>query len=89
MSRMMRVIWNRARVMEGMMRDLRPDPVRNPVVHQPMATTSPRPKVGSQRRMTPNKRMRRMPMRKVGSDTPTRERVMKPREMIPCRRSAV
>ena len=75
--------------MDGMMRDLRPDPVRNPVVHQPMAITSPRPKVGSQRRMTPKNRMSRMPMRKVGSDTPTSERVMNPRERIPWRRSAV
>src|SRR3546814_1747884 len=86
---MMRVNWNKARVIDGRMSARRPDSVRKPVDHQPSCTVSPRPKVGScgtrarpraalmSCDSTPNTRISRMPMRKVGSEMPTRERVRK------------
>ncbi len=51
--------------------DFSPEAVSSPVDHQPSWTTSPRPKEGSQRSSTAKSQMRPMPMRKVGSDTPT------------------
>ena len=77
---MIRVIWKRARVIAGMIRALRPEAVSNPVVHQPISTTSPRPNVGSHRRITPNKRISKIPIRKVGRDMPMSERDMKARD---------
>jgi hypothetical protein len=46
--RMISVSWNRPSVMEGRISALMPLVVRNPVVHQPRRTVSPRPKEGSQ-----------------------------------------
>ncbi len=57
-----------------------PDQVRNPVLHQPSCTTAPRPKLGSQPSSTEKIRISRMPIRKVGSETPTRLPTMKARE---------
>ncbi len=70
---MISVIWNRPSVIAGRMRDFKPEAVSKPVVHQPIATVSPRPKEGSQPSKTANTRISRMPMRKVGRDTPTSE----------------
>jgi len=39
-----------------------------------MATTSPRPKLGSHFNITANTRISRMPIRKVGSETPSSEK---------------
>ena len=78
-SRTISVIWKIASVIAGMISDFRPLVVRNPVVHQPIWTTSPRPKVGSQRSMTPKTRISRMPIRNVGSEMPISDSVMKPR----------
>ena len=47
-----------------------------PVLHHPICTTSPRPKLGNQPRVTANTRISRMPIRNVGSDTPSSEMVM-------------
>ena len=82
---MIKVIWNSAKVIAGMIRALSPPAVRNPVVHQPRSTTSPRPKVGSQRSQTPNTRISRIPIRKVGSDTPISDKVMNSLERKPSR----
>ena len=68
---MISVIWKSASVIAGMIRDLRPDTVRNPVVHQgPRRTTSPRPKDGNQPSVTEKRVISRIPVRKVGSDMP-------------------
>ena len=53
-----------------------PSRVSRPVVHQPICTVSPRPKLGNQPRVTANTRISRMPIRKVGSETPSSESVM-------------
>ena len=45
--RMISVSWNSDRVIAGRISDLSPLSVRSPVRHQPMSTTSPRPKDGS------------------------------------------
>ena len=71
----MSVSWNRPSVMEGRISALIPDQVRKPVLHQPSCTVSPRPKEGSQPSQTENTRISRMPMRKGGSETPTRLKV--------------
>ncbi|MNY76854.1 hypothetical protein D3C86_2165680 [compost metagenome] len=44
---MISVNWNSDRVMAGRTSDRNPDDVSSPVRHQPMETTSPRPKDGS------------------------------------------
>ncbi len=44
--------------------------VRKLVVHPPTSTVWPRPNDGSQCRMTEKNRIKRMPIKKVGSDTP-------------------
>ncbi len=67
----------------------RPEAVRNPVDQKPTWTTSPRPKVGSHCSSTPKKRISRMPIRKVGKDTPIRETVKNSFERKPSRRSPV
>ena len=54
-SRMIRVIWNRPSVIDGMISALRPETVSSPVVHQPIRTTSPRPNDGSQPSTTANR----------------------------------
>ena len=68
---MMSVVWNSASVIDGRISDFHPLSVRSPVVHHPIATVSPRPKLGSQPSCTANTRISRMPMRKVGRLTPT------------------
>ena len=52
---MIRVIWNRPSVIEGMISAFNPEIVSRPVVHQPIRTTSPRPNDGSQPNITANK----------------------------------
>ena len=52
---MIKVIWNRPSVIEGMISAFSPETVRRPVLHQPSFTTSPRPNDGSQFRITANK----------------------------------
>ena len=86
---MISVIWNSASVMAGMISASRPDLVRKPVVHQPSPTTSPRPKLGSQRSCTPKNRISRMPIRKVGREMPASEMAMKALDSTPWRLSAV
>ncbi|MNR18329.1 hypothetical protein D3C85_1350530 [compost metagenome] len=81
--RMIKVIWNSASVMAGMMSASHPDLVRNPVVHHPRLTTSPRPKLGSHRSCTPKTRMSRMPIRKVGSEMPAKDSAMKALDTTP------
>ena len=55
----------------------------------PICTVSPRPKDGSTPSHTAKMRMRKMPMRKLGSDTPTSEVVSTAREVHESRLSAV
>ena len=50
-----------------------PEVVSKPVDHEPTITVSPRPKEGSTPSHTAKMRMRKMPMRKLGSDTPMSE----------------
>jgi hypothetical protein len=50
--RMISVSWKKPSVSTGSTRDCRPDFVRSPVVHQPIATVSPRPNDGNQRSST-------------------------------------
>jgi hypothetical protein len=64
-------------VIDGMINDFNPDAVKKPVDHQPISIMSPRPKVGNHLRITPNNKIRRMPIRNVGSDTPINEIVIK------------
>ena len=45
----------RVRVIVGRMSALKPEPVRNPVVHQPREMVLPRPKAGSQFMVTAKK----------------------------------
>ncbi len=77
---MISVIWKSASVIAGRTSALRPESVRNPVVQPPICTTSPRPKDGSQPSTTAKIQISRMPVRKVGSETPIREPAMKRRE---------
>ena len=66
-----------------------PEVVSIPVVQNPTFVTSPRPKDGSSPSHTAKMRMRKMPMRKLGSETPTSEVVSMAREIHESRRSAV
>ena len=70
---MISVSWNMPSVKAGIRIDFQPLAVSSPVVHQPRSTTSPRPKVGSRPSQTPKTRIRRMPMKKVGSEMPISE----------------
>jgi hypothetical protein len=83
------VIWKRPSVIEGRMSAFRPEGVRKPVDHQPIATVSPRPKDGSQPSCTEKMRISRMPMRKVGSETPMSEMASRTCDSHESRRSAV
>ena len=76
-------------MIEGIIRDFKPEAVKKPLVHQPISTTSPLPKVGSQRNMTPKNKISRIPIKNVGNDTPTSEIVMNVLERKPYRLSAV
>ena len=71
--RITNVIWNSDRVMLGRISAMRPLWVSNPVLHQPIFTTSPRPKAGSRPNVTENSRISRMPTAKLGRDTPSTE----------------
>ena len=64
------VSWNRPSVIDGRISAFSPDTVRKLVVHQPICTVSPRPNDGSQCRLTAKTRIKRMPIRKVGSEMP-------------------
>ena len=69
----------RPSVMAGRIMADNPDAVKKPLLHQPICTTSPRPKDGSTLSQTANTRISRMPIRNVGSDTPISETVRKKR----------
>ena len=71
------------------MSDLMPLQVARPVLHQPSATVSPRPNEGSQPSITENTRISRMPMRNVGSETPTSDSASIACDSHESRRSAV
>ena len=73
---MISVSWNTASVIAGKIRWRQPSTVKRPLVQWPSATTSPRPKAGSQRRLAANTEISRIPIRKVGSDTPSSENVI-------------
>ena len=74
---MISVIWNNPSVIDGRISALSPLAVRNPVDHQPSATTSPRPNDGSTLRTTAKNRMSRIPVRKVGIEMPIKEMLWK------------
>ncbi len=57
----------------GRTSDFRPETVRNPVLHHPRSTVSPRPKEGSHPSSTAKIQISSTPIRKVGSDTPMSE----------------
>ena len=73
---MIRVSWNTASVTAGRIRCFQPSTLARPVVQGPSASTSPRPKLGSHFRVTAKIRISRMPIRKVGSETPISESVI-------------
>ncbi len=75
--------------MEGRISAFRPDAVRSPVDHPATITVSPRPNEGSQPSCTEKIRINRMPMRKVGSETPMSEMASRKCENQESRRSAV
>ena len=74
---MISVSWNTASVMAGSTMWCQPLRLSRPVVHQPRSSTSPRPKLGNHPSQTVNTRISRMPIRKVGNETPSSDRVMK------------
>jgi len=76
-------------VIDGRISALRPDFVRNPVLHAPTWTVLPRPKEGSHPSQTAKMRMRKIPMRKLGSYTPISEVVSTARAVQPPRFNAV
>ena len=67
---MISVTWKKPSMTAGSTNDLIPLRVRKPVVHQPIRTTSPRPKEGSQLSATENTSIRRMPVTNVGTEMP-------------------
>ena len=85
---MMSVSWKIASVIAGSTRWRQPSRVAIPVVQGPNATTSPRPKLGSHFSVTANTRISRMPIRKVGSETPMSDIVINACEANVPRRSA-
>ncbi len=72
----MRVSWKIASVTAGSTRWRQPLGDSRPVVQPPRSVTSPRPKLGSQPNCTEKIRISTMPIRNVGSDTPSSEKVM-------------
>ena len=66
-----------ASVTAGMATWCQPSTVSRPEDQPPHWTTSPRPKLGNQPSCTANTRISRMPIRKVGSDTPSSDSIMK------------
>ena len=85
---MINVSWKIASVIAGSTRWRQPSTLVIPVVQGPNATTSPRPKLGSHLSVTAKTRMRRMPIKKVGSETPIRETVINACDMKVPRLSA-
>ena len=73
---MIRVSWKMASVIAGRVMWCQPLAVISPELHQPICTTCPRPKLGNQPSVTENTRISKIPIRKVGSDTPSSEIVM-------------
>ena len=86
---MMSVTGKKPSVIAGRISAFSPEFVRKPVDHKPIFTVSPRPKDGSHPSHTAKMRMRKMPMRKLGSDTPTSDVVRSAREIHESRFSAV
>ena len=70
-----------ASVIAGNRRCSQPSRVNSPVLQVPHCTTCPRPKLGNQPSHTANTRISNMPIRKVGSDTPSKDKVMNTRVM--------
>ena len=66
-----------AKVMAGSTMWCQPLAVISPLDHQPICTTSPRPKLGNQPSMTANTKINKMPIKKVGSDTPSSDTVIR------------
>ena len=87
--RMINVIGNSDNVTAGKTSARNPPVVRKPVVHQPIAVTSPRPYEGSHCSVTANMRINGMPIGKFGSDTPISDTVSKNCDSQLSRRSAV
>jgi len=86
---MMSVSWNTASVTAGSTMWCQPSAVSSPLLHQPSATTSPRPKLGNQPSPTEKNKISRMPIKNVGSDTPSSDKVMNSWLMkLPRRRAA-
>ena len=85
---MMSVSWKIASVMAGSVMWCQPLALSRPVDHQPSSVTGPRPKLGNQPSVTENTRISKMPIKKVGSDTPSSEIVMNTWLMKLPRRSA-
>ncbi len=81
--------WNTASVIAGSTRCFQPSNVSQPVDQPPSITTSPRPKLGNNLSITANTRISRMPIRNVGSDTPSSDNVMNTCEPKRPRRNAV
>ena len=59
--------------MEGKIRAFKPVKVRKPVDQNPTCMTSPLPKDGSTPNITANKYINKIPITKVGRETPKRE----------------
>jgi hypothetical protein len=63
-------------VIDGSTRCFQPSTVSNPVDQLPQVTTSPRPKLGSIFSQTAKARISKMPIKNVGSDTPSSDNVI-------------
>ena len=74
---MIRVSWNTASVMAGKVMWCQPLAVNNPVLQNPSWVTSPRPKLGNQPSKTAKINISKIPIKKVGSDTPSNDTIMK------------
>ena len=72
-KRITSVIWNSDKVTPGRINAIRPLGVSSPVLQPPTITVSPRPKAGSQCKVTENNRMNRIPRAKLGSEMPSTE----------------
>ena len=86
---MISVTGKKPSVIAGRISAFSPLVVSSPVLQSPIFTVSPRPNEGSQPSHTAKMRMRKMPMRKLGSDTPMSEVVSSAREIQLSRLSAV
>ena len=81
--------WNTESVTAGSTRCFQPSTVSRPLVQPPSATTSPRPKLGNHLSVTAKNRISRMPIRKVGNETPSNDTAIMTCEPKLLRRKAV